>query len=197
LFHRFKLFIETFDIEKGTTGKISDLTKDTGDLIGNSKTLIYLKKSGNSWKIISDKILYEKTYLKYGQAKNFKADLVAPEQVYAGTDYTASVYLALPKDVVALASITSEPIIYPQTKAEEVFRQVPLDYSILERVMKANTTNNNELNVASIGFTQLVQNTYKTPQIKLVGMTLIMQRVNVISKSTFVKREEKNKIEND
>jgi hypothetical protein len=185
--------VETFDIAKGNAGKVSELTKDFGELTGNSKTIIYLKKSGNNWKIISDKILYEKTYLRYGKAKIFKLDLTSPEQVYAGTDYTATVLADLPKGTVALASITSEPIVYPQTQAEEVFRQIPIDYGVLERVMKANTTNNNELNVASIGCTELVGNNYQNPQIKLVGMILIMQRVNVIPRSAFVHKTEKTK----
>jgi hypothetical protein len=182
--------IEVFDTAKGLTGKTSELTNDIGDLDSNSLTLIYLKKSGNLWKITSDKILFEKTYLKYGKAKKYKVEFTAPEQVLAGTDYTASIYSDMPKNVVALASITKEPIVYPQTKAVEVFRQIPDDFGVLERVMKANTTNNNELAVASVGYTELVQDIYQKPQIKLTGMILVMQRVNVISKSNFVHTKE-------
>lgn len=182
--------IETFDIAKGTTAKLSEMTKDTGNLTSNSKIIIYLKKFGNDWKIVSDKIVYEKTFLKYGKAKSFDYDIVAPEQVLAGSEYTATVEVNVPQGVVALGSITREPIVYPEVKSEEIFRQIPPEYGVLERIMNANSTNNNELAVASIGFTELVQDMYQNAQIKLTGMVLMMQRVNVIPKSTFAHKKQ-------
>ncbi len=186
-------YAQTTDYIKGTTVDKSSLTDDTGNLISISENITYFQKIGKNWKIISDKILFEKTFLKYGTAKDINVDFSAPFQVKSGDKYTASIYVKVPPNSLALGSIANEPIVYPEIKSEEKFRQIPSDSGVLERIIKSNTTNNNELAVGSIGFSQLVHDKYQKPQIKLTGIILMMQRVNVLSESILKNKEEPEK----
>lgn len=189
--------VESFDIASGETSKKSDITNDIGLLNSDSHNILYLQRYGKTWKIISDHITYEKTTIKYGSAKNTNVDFYVPEQVNSGENYTASLHVSIPNNVICLGSITREPIVYPQTKQEEVFRQIQPDVGELERVMKANTNNNNELISASAGFTEIVQDKNISTDIRLTGIAVIMQRVNIVPKSTYVQEAEKTKVYND
>ncbi|EKE02535.1 MAG: hypothetical protein ACD_20C00363G0001 [uncultured bacterium] len=177
--------VESYDKAISNTAKRSEITNDTGILESTSHNIIYLQKMGKGWKIVSDKIYYENTAIKYGCAKGLNIKFSAPEQIYSGEDYTASLYTDIPSKTIVFGSITREPIIYPESKAEEIFRQVPPESGILERVMKSNKTNNNELAVASVGFTE-VAGTYGNPDLKLSGIAILLQRVNVIPKNNYV-----------
>lgn len=187
--------IETFDKTSGTSLTKSEVTNDTGLLENESHNFIYLQKSGKNWKIVSDKVIYEKTSIKFGTAKNFSTVLTAPEQVNSGDEYTASLVADIPNGIIAIASITREPIVYPETKPLEVYRQLSSGTDCLERVMKANTTNNNELATASIGYTELTEDILTNPEVKLTGMTILLTRVNVIPKSGYEEKNSKLKIE--
>ncbi|MDD3014098.1 MAG: hypothetical protein PHC34_10385 [Candidatus Gastranaerophilales bacterium] len=189
--------VETFDKSCGSSVKKSDITNDKGLLENESHNIIYLQKFGKDWKIITDKVLYEKTIIKFGSAKPLKISLFAPEQVLAGENYTASLYAEIPDGLVALGSITREPIVYPETKPDEVFRQVNPATGSLERFMTANTTNNNELATASVGFTEMTEDFLANPELKLTGMAIILTRVNVIPKSQFIPQNNILKIEPD
>ena len=177
--------VETEDLSTATTAEKSELTGDTGILCSKAESIIYLRRYGKNWKIFSDKVIYERTSLFYGKAKNLNVTIYAPEQVYAGNEYTVSIVTDVPPETFVLGSIANEPIVYPEVKSEEVFRQITPESGMLERVIKANKTNNNELAIASIGYTELVRDIYQKPQMKLTGIALIMQRVNVTPKSTF------------
>lgn len=189
--------IETFDKTSGISSTKSEITNDTGILENESHNLMYLQKSGKNWKIISDKIIYEKTSIKFGSAKNMNANLSAPEQAQAGEDYTATLTTNVPNGIIAIASITREPIVFPETAPLEVYRQLSPGNDCLERVMKANTTNNNELATASIGYTELTDDILTNPEVKLTGMMILLTRVNVIPQSTFKEKNDKLKIEHD
>ena len=177
--------VESYDKAVGETTNKSDITNDTGNLESNSHNIVYIQRFGKKWKIISDRVDFEKTIIKYGSAKKINLDFYAPEQVNAGDNYTGTLQVDLPKNVICLGSITREPIVYPQAKTDEVFRQVFPDFNTLERVMRANITNNNELASASAGFTEIIDNKNESADIKLTGIAIIMQRVNVIPKSSY------------
>ena len=51
----------------------------------------------------------------------------------------------MPEDMFAVSSLIREPLIYPRKKSNEVFRQIPMDIKLLERVVKANNNSRNEL----------------------------------------------------
>lgn len=177
--------VESYDTAYARTVKKSELTNDTGNIESSSTTITYFQKFGKTWKITSDAAINETTAIKYGSAKKLNFKFFAPEQVYAGEDYTASLYANTCDGQFAFASITKEPIVYPQVESKEVFRQIDPDSKLLERVLKSNTTNNNELVSASVGITEISGSIYSNPKIKLTGLAVLFQRVNVIPQSKY------------
>lgn len=172
---------------KGASG----LVNEKGLLESASDSVYYFEKINNQWLITSDHILFEKTFLRYGSAKDIQVDLNAPCQISAGTPYTASLRLEAPKESLVIASIGKEDITYPQNVAEEVFKKLPED-NVLERMFKANDKNINEYAVASFGVTKAE---IKGTNIKIyvTGLGFIMSRVNVIPKNEFIKVAENEK----
>ncbi len=158
-----------------------------GSLSSESNCIYYLEKVGNKWLITSDSITNEKTVLTYGEANQIQMDLIVPQIVNAGKEYTATLSIKLNKPgMIAIASIGQEKITYPQINAEEVFRKLPKD-GMLERVFKANKNNFNEYTVASVGITRA--NVAKNNEIKLMvtGLGYVITRTNIIPTKDFSK----------
>lgn len=164
------------------------LLKDRGFLQSISNTIYYLEKNNGEWKIISDNIISEKTYLTYGSARYLPVNFYAPSKVPMNTEYTATLDIKAPSDAIILASIGREKITYPQMQAEEIFRKLP-ENGILERVFTANKQNLNEFAVASFGVAKIDLNEKKNIKINITGMGFAMSRINVISAK--VKENEK------
>lgn len=140
---------------------------------------VYLKKECDSWKIISDEILSEEASLKYGIANKLDMSLVSPLKIQNGQEYDVALKIEKPKDIVALASISSEEIVYPTYDYQEKFRKIP-EMGELERVVKANDKNLNEYAVASIGLTKVSLNEEQTKaKIEVLGMAYLMKRVDM------------------
>lgn len=167
------------------TSAASGVVKDKGLLQSSSDSVYYLEKINNEWKITSDRIIFEKTSLKYGTAKEICTELSAPAQIASNTQYTASLNIKSPKDALVIASVGQENITYPQTTAPEVFRKMPQD-NILERIFTSNNKDLNEYAVASFGVTKAeVQGT--DVRVYVTGLGFLMSRVNVIPQNNFVK----------
>lgn len=177
-----------------TTQSKSGVLDENGLLESLSNSVYYLEKTNNDWLITTDHIITEKTFLKYGSAKNIYVDLSAPCQIPAGTEYTSTLTIDQPKNSLIIASIGKENITYPQSTAEEVFRKLPKD-GILERVFTSNKDNINEYTVASYGITQAEMAAGPELKIYVTGLGFIMSRVNVIPKNDFIKvaKNEKQK----
>ncbi|MEI7475101.1 MAG: hypothetical protein WCK67_10030 [bacterium] len=182
--------VESLDSASSNNLKTSELTDDKGILSSNSQGLLYLRKYGKDWKVVSDKVFSEETVIKYGTSKTLNVNLVTPSQVKAGEDYTASLYADIPPGMVAVGSIIREPIAHPSVQSKEVFRQLPPETQVLERLLKANTSNINELTTASVGFSESTEDQFALPDVKLTGLTVISKRVNVIPISTFDSKKE-------
>lgn len=169
-----------------TTAKIYPNNKKTkqrdkvGKLKGKSSYVIYLKKDeDNSYKIISDNILMEETSLKYGIANKIKMNLETPVFVKNGETYDLKLNMEKPEDILALASISREEIVYPPLDYAEKFRKIPSDGG-LERIVKANNKNKDEYAIASVGFTKISVNKEITKaKIEILGMAYIMKRINL------------------
>ena len=157
-----------------------DLKKEKmGKLEGKSVYNVYLKKTNDKWKIASDEILMEETSLKYGIANKMEMDLITPYRVKAGQDYDLSLKIEKPKDIIALASISREEIVYPPSDYKEKFRKIP-EFGELERVVKANNKNLDEYAVASVGLTKISMNEEQTKaRIEVLGLAYLMKRVNL------------------
>ena len=150
-----------------------------GKLDGKSVYNVYLKKINNEWKIVSDDILMEETSLKFGVARKIDMDIVTPLLIKNGQEYDLSLKMNKPKDIVALASISREEIVYPPKDYPEKFRRMPQEGE-LERLVKANDKNLDEYAVASIGFTKVSINEEQTKaKIEVLGMAYLMKRVNM------------------
>lgn len=168
--------VKTTDFYQGVSKSERPDIGTKGTLKAVSSGELYLKKFGSVWKIISDKTLYEKVGIGYGVGNEYidkdNIKLSAPEQVYSGNNYTATLEFDLPLDNKPIASITKELLVYPQLEGEDKFRLA--DSESLERLFTANSIGKNELISATVGLTGGIL------QPKLLGLMFITRRVNVI-----------------
>ncbi len=170
--------IESRDVATGTTERENADTGTKGELNSVSEGQVYLKKNGNNWRIIGDRIDYEKVRVSYGLARQLTANFSAPEQVKSGRQYSARVDISLPVGLTAIGSIMSQPLKYPQkSDAEGEPKPRIIDGESLERVMSANTNNRNELLMATVGITNATRS-------HLMGITVVTRRLNVIPTTT-------------
>lgn len=165
--------VESRDRAVGSTAKEMPGIGSKGVLTSISEGQLYLRKVGKSWKIVGDRIDYEKVKVAFGLAKELETSFVAPEQVKSGQEYSAKLDVALPPDMVAVGSITSEPLQYPQPQHKDIWRQIDEKEHNLERIIHANTTNHNELLMATVGITDKSRS-------NLRGLTYLTRRLNVI-----------------
>jgi hypothetical protein len=172
--------IELYENVKGTTKQMSDITKDKGLIESTSKSVMYLARFGNGWKIVSDNTLYEQTSLKYGAARNFNINIDVPEVVLPSDNYTISLRTEIPDNMFAIGSITKEKLTASPQRQEEVFRQVPVSMNLLERVVKAGDGEENELAVGAVSYCEVSKNPINQPVINLTGTAVVMKRVNII-----------------
>jgi hypothetical protein len=182
--------VQVSESAKATTVSQSDLIAQKGFLESKSSSVYYLNKINNKWLIIADYIIFEKTFLKYGSAKDINIDLSAPCQISANTQYTSSLSMEKPKDSLIIASLGQENITFPQTLSKEVFRKLPQS-GPLERVFTSNNKNINEYAVASFGITKAEIHNVTEVKFYITGLGFIMSRVNVIPKNNFIKVEKK------
>lgn len=174
-----------------TTEKVDEI-EIKGYLKSKSDSLYYLEKIGDNWFVTSDNIISEETVLTYGEANDVKMELIVPQLVPAGKEYTASLNVVLPdKKMLTIGSIGQEKVTYPHVNADEVFRKLP-ESGILERVFKANKDNLNEYTVASIGITRARVNKEKEIKLMVTGLGYIITRTNVIPTKDFSKVKQQN-----
>lgn len=163
--------VESRDRAQGSTAKEMPGIGTKGWLSSISEGQLYLKKLGKDWKIVGDRIDYEKVRVAFGLAKDLETSFIAPEQVKSGQEYSARLKVELPKDLIAVGSITSEPLRFPQRPHKDFWRQI--DNQVLERIIHANTSNHNELLMATIGITDKTRSNLK-------GLTYLTRRLNVV-----------------
>lgn len=176
--------VESIDTSTASAKVDPIVSQHPGTLESRSRGMLYLHRVGKNWEILSDLTLHERAEIKYGDVTEAAIDLTAPEQVFSGESYSAKVDLDVPKGVLAIASISREPLVYPQEKPVDKFRSLTSNKDSLERIFNANTYNNNEIVTATIGFTR-IEHEDDHPTIKLDGITTIVKRVNVIPTSDY------------
>lgn len=165
-------------IEK-TYSKITESKIYQGELKSEADTVYYLKKLDKKWKVVADRVLSENTTILYGEARGLDVKLTAPNEITANTDYSAILEFAPPEGTLAIASISADPVEYPQKPTKEVFRVLP-DENMLERLFTSNSNNTNEFIVASIGLTRTNVCDLDL-QLSLTGFGYAMKRINVLS----------------
>lgn len=152
-----------------------------GILMSEANSVYYLKKQKGDWKVSSDEVLSETTSMLYGNAKDLDIKLTAPQKIEAGEEYTASLEFTPPEDIIAIASIASDTVEYPQKQPKEVYRKLPED-NLLERIFISNKDNKNEYVVASVGLTKADIEDLSI-KLSLTGFGYKIIRVNVVSKT--------------
>lgn len=150
----------------------------TGKLTSVSNSVYYFNKTAKGWKVVSDKVLDETTSLMYGEAVNLDIKMTVPKEVEPDTEYSAILEFEPPKNMLAIASLASDRVEYPQKQTQEVFRALPED-NILERLFISNSENFNEYIVASIGLTKTSVDDLSV-KLSLTGFGYLIKRVNVI-----------------
>ena len=153
-------------------------TNYNGELKSTAETVYYFKKTDGKWKVIADRVVDETTSMLYGKAKDLDIKLTVPTLIEADKEYTATLEFTPPAETLAIASIASDIVEYPQKPTQEVFRTMPED-NILERLFTSNTQNANEYIVASIGLTQTAIEDLSI-KLSLTGFGYVIRRVNVI-----------------
>ena len=167
--------IGTHDDVVGTTAsEAQGLGK--GELRSVSEGLLFCKRTGTAWKIIGDRIDYERNKVSYGLGRQLEPSFAAPEQVKSGKQFSARLEVDMPTGLAAMGTISQATLSYPPPKPPEVYKPMgdPLnDRPLLERVMTANAKNRNELLMATIGLTNASRNS-------LLGMVILTRRLNVV-----------------
>lgn len=176
--------VDSNDTTAGTTEKEMVGLGTKGELTSNSEGQLYLKRQGNNWKIIGDRIDYEKIKVAYGLARQLDPVFAAQEQVRSGKQFSAKLQLDLPTGLSAMGKITNSSVQYPSPKStdrsEEVWKFMTdpeAEHPLLERVMTANTHNRSELLMATIGLTNASRNS-------LMGVIILTRRLNVVPTMT-------------
>ncbi len=169
----------TVDLVETSYAKIPVSDVYDGELKSSANTVYYLEKINGEWKIVSDKVLDETTTMLYGEAIGLDIKLDVPNNIQSNTDYCVTLEFEPPKETIAIASIASDIVEYPQKPTKEVFRALPED-NILERIFTSNSQNVNEYIVASIGLTKSSICDLNI-NLSLAGFGYAIKRVNVVS----------------
>lgn len=181
------------DVTETAKGYAKTENENVGEFISTMQSVYYLKPNDKSWIILSDYTVKENIVLSWGDAKLAKVNLNVPNQLMAGKEYTATLNVTQPDGVIAIGSITSDKITYPQNPSKEIFRKLSSE-GTLERIMRTNTDNLNEYIVATVGFTRPKVDNNKNLNIKLTGYACIMERINVIPVNKFIEvKDDKTK----
>ena len=147
--------------------------------------IYYLQKNGKQWVITSDYTIYEKTYLRYGSAKDIAFDIIAPYTTLAGKDYSILFAADVPKENLMLGSITNEKITYPAERPKEVFRKLD-ENGILERFVTANNEGYNEQATVAVGITSPEFSKEELSlKLNVSGVAFLISRVNVVQPKNY------------
>ena len=181
--------VEAVDITDGITKEPYEIVPGKGVLHSEAKAMYYFKREDGIWKIDSEMALSEKSYLKYGSAKDIDLKLDAPECVRADTEYNIKISTDLKEAKGIIASITTEKIQFPHKKTEDIFRAIKKDGE-LERVVTSNSEGKNEVAFASVAIASPYVNSESKVDFKVDGVAFISSRVNVIP--ALIKKERTN-----
>ena len=173
----------------GTLTEKLDNLQVSGEIHSKSKGIYHLESINGEWYIASETALSDESSLVYGDARYMNIEIQAPAQVNAGDDYTASLKVDADDNTLIMASINSDPVVYPTKIPQNDLRMLPQSH-ILERVIRANHDNLNEYVVASMAISKVQPVGIENYKIYMAGLACVMKRVNVVPKNNFIKLEE-------
>jgi len=167
--------------ETATATLMNDKNKQ-GQLKSFVDVIYYLKRKNKSWVITGENILTEQINILWGDAKSVATHFEAPQLVGSGEEYSATLFIAPPQGILAIGSISSEVVSYPQKPQKDIFKKFSQDYTI-ERIMTANKENTNEYVIATIGYSRP---SASGNNMNLSGFACLIRRVNVVPKNKFI-----------
>lgn len=176
--------VESSDHSTATAPPDKDILNLPGRMVSDSRSMLFLRRIGNTWEITSDSTLWEQATIRYGIGDEVQVILSTPEQVKAGESYSATVRATVPEGTFSIATIDNQTLTYPHEKADDKFRTLGGENNELQRVLKANTQNRNELVTATLGLTYVDQQNPDRPSLSLNGIATIVKRVNVVPITT-------------
>ena len=168
-------------IKDFTTGLLKSENENFkyGFLSGKSDYELFLKHTDNGLKIYKDNVIEEETSLTYGEANIVKMELITPEFINAGEEYTIGLKVYPWTKSFIIASINNEEIVTPPQNKEEAFRKLPKD-GLLERIVTANKNGKNEYATASVGFTKAsIGEDNLSINFKMSGIGFLLKRINL------------------
>ena len=173
------------NVTETTTAKLNDEKNKKGTLKSCSNVTYYLRRNGEGWLITSENVISEEINMLWGDAKYVAMFMEAPNEVASGAEYSAKLYIAPPTGILAIASISSEKITYPQKQQKDAFRKFAPDYS-LERLLIANSENTNEYAISTIMFSPT-----NSGNNNITGYACLIRRVNVVPKNNYIEVQKK------
>jgi len=174
--------VQTLSTARATTIEKSPVTGDNADLYISACTIFYLKKNGKNWQIVNEKTLFEKTCLLYGSCKKIGIRLIAPSLVKAGEEYSVTFQIPPKYAKIAMASIKKDVIVYPAQDSKDIYKLLDQEGS-LERVFRSNISGKNESVCASLAVAGGVPDFNNLQDLKIEGLGIYLQRVNIMPKS--------------
>ncbi len=173
----------------GTLLETIETLQVAGEIHSKSRGIYHLESINGNWYIAGETSLTDESSLVYGDARFMNIEIQAPSQVNAGDDYTASLKVDADANTFIMASINSDPVVYPAKTPENKLKVLPQS-QVLERVIKANTNNLNEYVIASMAISKVKPVDVENYRIYMAGLACVMKRVNVIPKNNFINLEE-------
>ncbi len=161
----------------------------TGEIHSKSKGIYHLESINGEWYIAGETAITDESSLVYGDARYMNIEIQAPAQVNAGDDYTASLKVDADDKTLIMASINSDPVVYPTKAPQNDLRMMPQS-QILERIIKANNNNLNEYVIASMAISKVKPVGIENYKIYMAGLACVMKRVNIVPKNNFINLEE-------
>jgi len=177
------------NVSETAKGYAKTENENVGEFVSNVQTLYFLKKEDDAWKITNDNTIKEQVRVSWGDAKYATISLDVPLQLSAGQEYIAKLTLEKPKNILAIGSITSEKITYPQKPTKEIFRKFSQD-GIIERIMKTNTDSVNEFVSATVGFSRPTLDENQKLNVKLTGYACVIERLHVVPINKYIELNE-------
>lgn len=181
--------VQTRDVATGTSNKDNYGFDNKGELQSISEGQLYLRKYNDEWRIVGDRIDYERVRVAFGLAKAMPVTFTAPEQVKSGRQYSARIEINLPPGLYANGNITCQTLKFPQSSQREGFRPLESTGS-LERVIQANEENRNELLTATITLSDISRSNLK-------GLAFVTRRVNIIPQAQANKQKSEPRPESE
>ena len=151
-----------------------------GTLKSESNNQLFFKRIGDSWVVVGDATTWEKAEVRYGIARTLPMELSTPEQVKAGELYSTSLDVKPPQNGFAIVAIANQELTFPHVPMDDKFRPMNSSNKAVQRVLRANSSNRNEIVTATIGLPSVSESQNDRPSIGLEGIATIVKRVNVI-----------------